>query len=253
MSLENKLLYGKRVMVLGASRGIGRGIVERASAEGGQVLAVARGKDDLARLTGRGINTLALDATSESAPSMVFGNTPPDVLVICGGALPQPALVSELNWDQFSVNWEVDTKMAFLFCREALRVPLVPGSVVVIISSGAGFSGGTSNSGGYAGAKRMQMILAKYCQAESDRRGLGIRFLALVPTNIMPETELGQAAVNCHALDLGVPPEKFLESMNPRRLSPVDVVEAVIKTAVRPPAEAGSIFKISAEGLVAAN
>jgi NAD(P)-dependent dehydrogenase (short-subunit alcohol dehydrogenase family) len=253
MSSENKSLDGKRVIVLGASRGIGRGIVERALAGGGQVLAVARGKGDLSRLTGRGISTLALDAASESAPSMVFGNTPPDVLVICGGALPQPAWVSELNWAQFSVNWEVDTKMAFLFCREALRVPLVPGSVVVIISSGAGFSGGGPNSGGYAGAKRMQMILAKYCQAESDRRGLGIRFVALVPTNIMPETELGQVAVTCHARDLGVSPEKVLESMDRRRLSPVDVVEAVLKTAVRPPAEAGSIFKISADGLVAAN
>ena len=99
----------------------------------------------------------------------------------------------------------------------------------------------------------MQMILAKICQAESDRRGLGIRFIALVPTNIMPETELGQAAVKCHALDLGVPPEKFLESMDRRRLSPVDVVEAVIKAAARPPAEAGSIFRICADGLVPAN
>jgi NAD(P)-dependent dehydrogenase (short-subunit alcohol dehydrogenase family) len=59
--------------------------------------------------------------------------------------------------------------MAFLFCREALRAPLAPGSVVVIISSGAGL-GGSPISGGYAGAKRMQMFLAKYCQAESDRR-----------------------------------------------------------------------------------
>ena len=145
---------------------------------------------------------LSAEEVAESVAHVL--DTPPDVLVICGGALPQPALVSELNWDQFSVNWEVDTKMAFLFCRQALRVPLAAGSVVVIISSGAGFSGGASNSGGYAGAKRMQMILAKYCQAESDRRGLGIRFVALVPTNIMPETELGQAAVNCHARDLGL-------------------------------------------------
>jgi NAD(P)-dependent dehydrogenase (short-subunit alcohol dehydrogenase family) len=36
MSSENKSLDGKRVIVLGASRGIGRGIVERALAGGGK-------------------------------------------------------------------------------------------------------------------------------------------------------------------------------------------------------------------------
>ena len=34
MSPENGLLRGKRVVVLGASRGVGREIVQRASAEG---------------------------------------------------------------------------------------------------------------------------------------------------------------------------------------------------------------------------
>ena len=42
MSSENGLLRGKRVVVLGASRGVGREIVRRASAEGALVLAVAR-------------------------------------------------------------------------------------------------------------------------------------------------------------------------------------------------------------------
>jgi NAD(P)-dependent dehydrogenase (short-subunit alcohol dehydrogenase family) len=42
MSSENGPLQGKRVVVLGASRGVGREIVQRASAEGAQVLAVVR-------------------------------------------------------------------------------------------------------------------------------------------------------------------------------------------------------------------
>lgn len=253
MSSEKELLLGKRMVVLGASRGIGREIVDHASSEGAQVLAVARGARGLESFTKQGINTLALDAASESAPSKVFGNSRPDVLVICGGAMPPTSSpISELNWEQFTVNWEVDTKMTFLFCREALLMPLAPGSIVVIISSGAGL-GGSLISGGYAGAKRMQMFLAKYCQAESDRRELGIRFVALVPSRIMPETELGQAAVNGHARYLGITPEKFLGNMG-SRLTPADVAQAVIKTAVRPPAtEAGSIFTISADGLVATN
>lgn len=253
MSSKNGALQGKRVIVLGASRGVGREIVERASAVGARVLAVARQESGLAQLAKAmpGIDTLALDAAAEAAPENVFHQAKPDLLVICGGATPPVRPIPELNWAEFTVNWEVDAKMAFLFCREALRTPLAPGSVVVIIASGAGL-GGSPISGGYAGAKRMQMFIAKYCQAESDRRELGIHFVALVPSRIMPETDLGQAAVNGYARYLGVPPEKFLENMGPRQ-SPSDVARAVLEVAVNPPSEAGSIFTISANGVAAAS
>jgi NAD(P)-dependent dehydrogenase (short-subunit alcohol dehydrogenase family) len=252
MSSENGLLRGKRVVVLGASRGVGREIVRQASAAGAQVVAVARQAHGLAELakTAEGIDTVALDAASEAAPRKVFRRTTPDLLVICGGATPPTRPLPELSWAEFGVNWDVDVKMAFLFCREALRTPLAPGSVVVIISSGAGL-GGSPISGGYAGAKRMQMFMARYCQAESDRLELGIRFVALVPSRIMAETELGQAAVNGYARYLGVPAEKFLENMGPRQ-SPGDVAEAVLDMAARPPAEPDSIFVISADGVAAA-
>jgi NAD(P)-dependent dehydrogenase (short-subunit alcohol dehydrogenase family) len=253
MSSENGPLQGKRVVVLGASRGVGREIAQHASAEGAQVLAVARQACGLAELakTTWGVATLALDAASEAAPQTVFRKAKPDLLVICGGATPPVRPIPELTWAEFAINWEVDAKMAFLFCREALRTPLAPGSVVVIISSGAGL-GGSPISGGYAGAKRMQMFIAKYCQAESDRRELGIRFVALVPSRVMPETDLGQAAVNGYARYLGVPAEKFLENMGPRQ-SPADVARAVLDVAVKPPTEAGSIFAISADGVAAVN
>ncbi|MBR0756397.1 SDR family oxidoreductase [Bradyrhizobium jicamae] len=253
MSSENGPLQGKRVVVLGASRGVGREIVQRASAEGAQVLAVARqgrGLAELAKRT-RSVETMALDAATEAAPRKVFRKTRPDLLVICGGATPPVRPISELTWAEFGVNWEVDTKMAFLFCRAALRAPLAPGSTVVIISSGAGL-GGSPISGGYAGAKRMQMFIAKYCQAESDRLELGIRFMALVPSRVMPETDLGQAAVNGYAQYLGVTAEKFLDNMGPRQ-SPTNVAEAVLDVAKKPPVEPGSIFTISANGMAAAS
>ena len=249
MSSDNGPLKAKRVVVLGASRGVGREIVQRASAEGAQVLAVARQEGDLAALAKStpGIETLALDAATETAPQNVFRRRLPNLLVICGGAMPPVRPLSQLTWAEFSVNWEVDTQMAFLFCREALKAPLAAGSVVVIISSGAGI-GGSPISGGYAGAKRMQMFIAKYCQAESDRRELGIRFVALVPSRIMPETDLGRLAVNGYAQYLGVTAEKFLENIGPRQ-SPAKVAEAVLEMAGKPTAESGSIFAISADGM----
>lgn len=253
MSSTNELLLNKRVVVLGASRGIGREIVRRASADGAEVLAVARDGRGLAELAKStpGVDTLAMDAATEAAPQQVFGKMRPDLLVICGGATPPVRPIPELTWAEFSVNWEVDAKMAFLFCREALQAPLAAGSVVVIISSGAGL-GGSPISGGYAGAKRMQMFIARYCQAESDRRELGIRFVALVPSRVMPETDLGQAAVNGYARYLGVTAEKFIENMGPRQ-SPANVAEAVLDLARKPAGASGSIFTISADGMAAAS
>lgn len=251
MSSDNKLLNGKSVLVLGASRGVGREIVQRMSGAGAQVLAVARTWHDPATNEERKFDCLALNAASESAPGEAFKKMNPDVLVVCGGAMPPMRRIPELSWDEFTLNWEVDTKMAFLFCREALRMPLAPGSVVIIVSSAAGL-GGSPFGGGYSGAKRMTMFLAKSCQAESDRRELGIRFVTLVSYGPMPETEHGQAAINGYARYLGIPAEKFVESLV-RRPTPSGVAQAVLDFAIASPAEGGSIFTVSADGIAAAS
>jgi hypothetical protein len=39
------------------------------------------------------------------------------------------------------------------------------------------------------------MFIARYAQRESDRPGFGRRFVALAPTGIMPEADLGRDAV----------------------------------------------------------
>ena len=47
----------------------------------------------------------------------------------------------ELTWEEFAGNWETDVRIAFSFCREALRLPLSPGARVIVISSGAALGG----------------------------------------------------------------------------------------------------------------
>jgi NAD(P)-dependent dehydrogenase (short-subunit alcohol dehydrogenase family) len=244
-------LMNRNVVVLGASRGIGREIVRRAAAEDAQVLAVARGREDLQRLRLEiaSLRTLALDASADEAPSQVFAALRPDVLVICGGATPTPKPLHELSWREFAAPWDSDVRASFLFCGYALRAPLLAGSTVILISSGAGL-GGSPLSGGYAGAKRMQMFMASYGQKESNRLGLGIRFAALVPLRIMPETQLGKVAVEGYARYLGIQPAEFIQGMANRH-STVDVAEAVIRIAVRDTASEETILSLSADGLAA--
>jgi NAD(P)-dependent dehydrogenase (short-subunit alcohol dehydrogenase family) len=244
-------LSGKQVVIVGGSQGLGRELVHASRAEGANVLAIARREGPLAELAREepGTMTRSLDATDEDAPERVLASVMPDVLAICGGAHPSMGPVQDQTWEQFSTNWNADVKSSFLFCRAALRKPLAPGSTVVLISSGAAL-GGSALSGGYAGAKRMQMFLAEYCQEESDRLGLGIRFLALVPKRIMPETDLGARAIAGYSSRYGISPAEFIARMEGAQ-TPAQVATAFVELVSESPHRDGDVFAVSASGIEA--
>ena len=243
-------LAGKNMVVVGGSRGVGRQIVEAGVGAGARVLAVARRQEPLVQLAEEvsGAEVLSLDATKEDAPSRVFGVLQPDVLVVCGGATPPAAPLHEQNWQQFAVNWETDVKIAFHFFKAALSRPLPPGSSVILIASGAALAG-SPISGGYAGAKRTQMFMANYSQKESDRLGLGLRFIALAP-RMMPDTELGKYAVAGYARYLGISEADFIQSMASTPTAS-DVAAAVIELAADPDQSRGKAFVVTGKGLEA--
>jgi NAD(P)-dependent dehydrogenase (short-subunit alcohol dehydrogenase family) len=242
-------LSGKKVTVLGGSRGLGRVIAGAVHAEGGDVLAVARNAGPLAQLSSEwaGVKTLACDVADEAAPGRVFAAMTPDVLVICGGAPRATAPLPELDWRAFSAVWDNDVKASFLFCKAALTRPLSQGATIILISSGAAI-GGSPLSGGYAGAKRMQMFMANYAQKESDRRKLGLRFLALTPMRPMPDTEGGLAAVNAYAQYLGISAADFMKRMDSPQ-SAGDVAKAVVAFAAAAPAGPEYVFAVSGDGV----
>jgi NAD(P)-dependent dehydrogenase (short-subunit alcohol dehydrogenase family) len=243
-------LTGRNMVVIGGSRGVGRRIVEAGIRNGARVLAVARQESSLRQLAGEvsGTEVLALDATDEGAPSRVFAVLPPDILVLCAGAFPPAAPIQAQNWQEFSVNWETDVKMAFLFCRAALSRPLPAGASVILISSGAALAG-SPISGGYAGAKRTQMFIANYSQKESDRLGIGLRFTALAP-RIMPDTALGMHAVAGYSGYLGISAADFINGMDAPPSSS-DVATAVVELATDPGRAKGKVFVVSGKGFEA--
>ncbi|MDA9498278.1 SDR family oxidoreductase [Bradyrhizobium sp. CCBAU 11357] len=244
-------LQGQNVVVVGGSRGVGRAIAEAALGEGATVLAVAREAAALTQLandTPR-LRTLAADATQDTAPGQVFAALAPDVLVICAGSLAPSAPIQDVTWEAFSANWETDVKASFLFCGAALRGPLKPGTRIVQISSGAAFSGGPPFAGGYAGAKRAQIFLAGHCQKESDRLGLGLRFMDLAPMRIMPGTRVGKGGIDGYAGYLGIQPADVLAGMTDMQ-TPADVGRAVVALATG--TSEGSSFMVSGSGLAPA-
>jgi NAD(P)-dependent dehydrogenase (short-subunit alcohol dehydrogenase family) len=242
-------LTGKNMVGIGGSRGVGRRIVEAAIRNGARVLAVTRQEEPLRQLAQEvsGTEVLSLDAADEGAPSKVFGVLP-DILVLCGGAFPPAAPLHEQSWQEFAVNWETDVKIAFHFLKAALSRPLPAGASVILISSGAALAG-SPNSGGYSGAKRTQIFMANYSQKESDRLGLGLRFMALAP-RIMPDTDLGKHAVAGYSRYLGISAADFIQSMASPPTSS-DVATAVIELVTNPDQSKGNVFIVSGKGLEA--
>lgn len=236
------------MVVIGGSRGVGRRIVGAGLNAGWNVLAVARDTASLARMQEEfpDAGILSQDAREEESVARVFNRMWPDVLVISAGVFPPASPLHEQNWEQFSVNWESDVRIAFHFCKAAITFPLRPGATIVVIASGAALAG-SPNSGGYAGAKKTQLFVASYSQKESDRLGLGLRFRALAP-RILPETDLGRHVVAGYARYLGITPVDFVQGMQSPPCA-CNVAHAVIDLVMNPDEHAELAYIVSGAGL----
>ena len=193
-------LRGTTALVTGASRGFGRGIARALHHAGAAVVAVARHTEDLRQFQaelGAPLTTVVADAADPVVAGSLLERYRPATLVLNAGAAPLMRPIHHLTWEAFSRNWEVDVRQAFHWLREALLLPLAPGSTVITMSSGAALFG-SPLSGGYAGAKAAVRFVTAYAAEEAERAGLGIRFLSVLP-KLTPATDLGAAAVAAYA------------------------------------------------------
>jgi NAD(P)-dependent dehydrogenase (short-subunit alcohol dehydrogenase family) len=209
-------LTGSTVIVTGASRGFGLATALALAEAGAHVVGIARTPGPLEELhqrIGDSFTPVTADACDPAVAQDLIGAHRPTVLVLNAGAIPPMAPIHEQTWDTFSHNWNIDTRHAFTWVREALRAPLAPGSTVVAISSGAALQG-SPLSGGYAGAKATIRFINSYAASESARLGLGLHFVTLLP-QLTPATALGTAGVAGYAARQGVDPETFVEAFRP--------------------------------------
>jgi NAD(P)-dependent dehydrogenase (short-subunit alcohol dehydrogenase family) len=216
MSLE-----GKTAVVVGGSRGLGRGAVEALAGRGARVVVVGRDAKRLAALASevKGAVAAVGDGADEGVAERLLREHDADLLVVSAGAQPAIGPFHELTWDQFQVNWLADTKMAFVWARQALRRPMKRGSHLVIVSSGAAI-GGSPVSGGYASAKRAEWFIASYAATEIERASLGIRVHCVLP-NLNPSTELGRAGIAAYAKRAGVTDEELAKRFAPLLTPPI--------------------------------
>jgi NAD(P)-dependent dehydrogenase (short-subunit alcohol dehydrogenase family) len=202
-------LADKRAIVVGASRGLGRGVTEAFLAEGASVLAVARDPSPLTEVAAREtrLQIEAADGTDPAVAGKLLRQYRPDIVALVAGAAPSLRPLQQHTWESFSKNWNTDVQMTFHWLREALVLPLRPGSRVIVMSSGAAIMG-SPLSGGYAGAKATQRFMADYATQEARRGDLRITVSAVLP-KLTPLTDLGKAAATAYAARMGISEDAY--------------------------------------------
>jgi len=203
-------LKDKTIVVTGGSRGLGLGLVEALVGQGAKVTVVARDPTALAAVEQRlGVATISADVTDKGHAQRILADVRPEILVLNAGATPRMGRLDRLSWADFTATWETDVKAGLYWLQTALNLPLKPGSRVLVGSSGAA-ENGSPLSGGYAGAKRMLWIMAKYANGVAKQKGLDIRFQVIVPLQIITGTGVGDAASSTYARAMDIERDAFL-------------------------------------------
>ena len=239
-------LKDKTIVVTGGSRGLGLGLVEALVAQGAKVTVVARGADALKSVRARlGVATISADVTDETSPRRILSEVRPDILVLNAGATPRMGRFEQMSWADFTATWETDVKAGLYWLQAALNLPLKPGSRVLVGSSGAGHTG-SPLSGGYAGAKRMLWFMAQYANGVAAQKGLGIRFQAIVPQQMVAGTGTGDAGAGAYARAMGVAPEAFVARFG-APMPPRDFGEMVVSLLEDPKYAEGLAFGLKGD------
>jgi 3-oxoacyl-[acyl-carrier protein] reductase len=184
---------GKSVVVTGASKGIGRGIVSVFARHGAKVLVVARHADQAeatARELGNGASAFAADVTDfegleRMAAAATERNGGIDILCANAGIFPQ-ARIEELSPEQWDEVLDTNLKGTFLTIKACLPALKKSGEGRIVVTSSitgpvTGFPGWTH----YGASKAGQLGFVRTAAIELARHGITVN--AVMPGNIATE------------------------------------------------------------------
>lgn len=229
-------------VVIGGSRGLGRGMASALAVQGRPVVSVARTPSGPAP----GLTSVVADARDPAVVAELLDEHDPDLVVVVAGAVPHVGPLHHQTWETFSRHWDTDVRIAFNVLREALLRPLHHGAKVVVVSSGAAFAG-SPLSGGYAGAKATQRLMVRYAQEEADRNALDLRFCALYP-QLTPLTAVGRHAARAYADRAAVTEADFVENLG-TLLTPKAAGSALVDLLSREATSWEEGYRLTATGL----
>ncbi len=210
-------LTGKRALITGASKGIGRAVARVLANEGCDVHLIARNAAQLAALadelrtsSGRRISWSALDLADSATHEQLCAEAGPlDILVNNAGAIPAGTLdsVDETTW---RAAWDLKVFGYINLTRRVYAAMRGRGGVIVNVIG----AGGERVSAGYvagAGGNAALMAVTRALGGVSSRDG--IRVVGINPGLI--ETERLVTMQRSHALRLLGDAERWREMLDP--------------------------------------
>jgi short-subunit dehydrogenase len=224
-------LQGKVVVITGASSGIGAAAARRFAAAGAVVIATARSREKLERLSagaeapaGGMLFTLPLDVTNERQVNETFAHIyaaygTVDVLVNNAGfGLFQPVIEAPMNSfaDMMDVNY-----LGAVRCVKAVlpRMIAARSGHIVNVASIAGVVG-TAKSAGYSATKHA--VIGFTDALRQELHGTGVHVASVNP-----------GPVNTPFFDMADPGGSYRRNIDRFMVTPERVAEAIVDTIVR--------------------
>ncbi|MET1027825.1 MAG: SDR family oxidoreductase [Dongiaceae bacterium] len=184
MASSSKIFSGKKVLVLGGSRGIGAAIVRRFVAEGGNVAFTYAGSKEAAEKlqAETGARAIKSDAAERQAVvAVVKEQGPLDVLVVNAGtlAIGDPL---EIDADEIDRMIDINVRAPYHAAVEAAR-QMPEGSRIIVIGSTNGdrmpFAGGAA----YALTKSALQGMARGLARDFGARNITVNVIQPGPTD----------------------------------------------------------------------
>jgi len=221
-----KRLEGKRVLVTGASAGIGRAAARAFAAEGAAVVLCARRRERLQALADElgGAQLAALDVRDEGAVRAAFAGQAFDVVLANAGlgrGVDKLAAGDPSEWSEM-----LDTNVKGLLHTLRATLPAMlerrTGDVVLLGS----VAGRQVYPGGNVYCATKHAVRAIYEGLRLDHVGSGVRFTTVDPGMVETEFSLMRFRGDAEAA------KRVYEGMTP--LAPEDVADAILYAVTRP-------------------
>jgi NAD(P)-dependent dehydrogenase (short-subunit alcohol dehydrogenase family) len=203
--MTERVLTGRRIIVLGGGGALGRAVVERLTADGASVLA-ADSRLPAGAERHPGADHAAVDALDEASVAAVLASAPPPqaVVNVIGGYTP-PQSLAELDVDVLRQQLELNLVTAAIVTKHAIPVlgsqgggPIVHVSSRVAVQNG---ENGFSYSVSKLGVVRLVEAAAAECREQ------GVRVNCILPSII--DTPANRAALPKATHDLWPKPAEL--------------------------------------------
>ncbi|QJP15996.1 SDR family oxidoreductase [Starkeya sp. ORNL1] len=167
---------GKRILITGAGKGIGRAAVKLLSRQGADIVALSRSAEDLETLTAEfGCRPLKVDlADAEQTRAAARETLPVDLLVNCAGVVEmQPVL--DTSVEAFDLHMAVNCRAPLILSQEYARDRIAKGlpGAIVNVSSIASFIG-FANHAAYCASKGALDGLTRVMANELGHKGIRV-------------------------------------------------------------------------------